>query len=144
MGIDSERVRADSAGRLIIGGVGNLAGPRMAAHRGWARRKLKAVYPALKVLDFEYAWCGRIAMTGDHLPRVVSLGENGVSIYGYSGRGIGPGTVFGQCAAEWAQVGSVDAFPVAPSQTETDRLAPLKAAYYDLGSLAVHLIGVRQ
>jgi len=136
--------RFDRAGRIIIGGVGSLAGVRASAHRNWARRKLGSIYPALVDLDLEFGWCGRIAMTDDHLPRVVPLGENGVSIFGYSGRGIGPGTVFGKCAAKWAQSGSPDAFPLALSDSRSDILAPIKAGYYDMGSLAAHLFEARR
>ena len=135
--------RFDRAGRLILGGVGNLAGLRMRPHRRWARRKLNAIYPSLAHLDFEFGWCGRIAMTADHLPRIAALGDGGISIFGYSGRGIGPGTLLGKCAATWAQSGSAEAFPLALSRVPSDRFASLKAAYYDMGSLAAHLVGAR-
>lgn len=136
--------RFDRTGRLLMGGVGNLAGMRMAAHRQWARRKVRSIYPELAHLDFEFGWCGRIAMTDDHLPRVVALGENAISIYGFSGRGIAPGTVFGKCAARWARSGDADAFPVPLSKAGSHRFAPVKAAYYDAGSLAAHIVGARR
>lgn len=135
--------RFDRTGRLVIGGVGNPAGWRSSTHRHWARRKVRSIYPALADLDLEFGWRGRIAMTDDHLPRIVALGEDGISIFGYSGRGIGPGTVFGKCAAQWAMTGAPESFPLPLSRTRSDIMAPVKAACYDLGSLAAHLVGAR-
>ncbi len=135
--------RLDRAGRLIIGGVGNLRGMRRPAHRNWARRKLRALFPALSDPAFEHGWCGRIAMTDDHLPRVALFADDAVSIYGYNGRGIGPGTVFGKCASRWAQSGSAASFPLAPCAAMDGRFAGAKTAYYDAGSLAAHILGAR-
>ena len=135
--------RLDGAGRLVIGAVGNLDGPRLSVHRRWARRKLGTLFPALADLPLEHGWHGRIAMTSDHLPRVSFFEEGAVSIYGYNGRGIGPGTMFGKCAAEWATSGDPGHFPLEPSTTRTSRFAPAKAAWYDAGSLAAHLVGAR-
>lgn len=135
--------RFDRTGRLVIGGVGKLAGWRWGTHHAWARRKIKSIYPTLADLDLEFGWCGRIAMTGDHLPRVAALGEDGISIYGYSGRGIAPGTVLGKCAARWAQTGAVDSLPLELSRSHSDPMAPAKAAYYDFGSLAAHFVSAR-
>ena len=91
--------RLDRAGRLLVGSIGNLEGPGRSVHRSWAERKLRWLFPWLATVAIEHAWSGRIAMTGDHVPTVGTIGENAISIHGYSGRGIAPGTVFGACAA---------------------------------------------
>jgi glycine/D-amino acid oxidase-like deaminating enzyme len=136
--------RRDAAGRLILGAVGSLAGAGAAAHRGWARRKLAALFPDLAEIPFEHAWFGRIAMTSDHLPKIARLGPGALDIYGYSGRGIGPGTVFGTAAAEWALTGDEAALPLAPVAPRRERLTGLRAAGFEAGAAAAHLVGVRR
>ncbi|TMV39056.1 FAD-binding oxidoreductase, partial [Thioclava sp. BHET1] len=93
-------IRTDAAGRLIVGGIGNAEGPGAAIHANWARRKLRRLYPQLGDLPFEHAWRGRIAMTGDHIPKAVEFGPNAYAVFGYSGRGICPGTVIGAAAGK--------------------------------------------
>ena len=39
-------------------------------------------------------------MTKDHIPKIVNFEENALSCFGYSGRGIAPGTLFGKTCAE--------------------------------------------
>ncbi|MBZ8133865.1 FAD-binding oxidoreductase [Afifella sp. IM 167] len=134
-------IRLDAAGRLVVGGVGSLEWAGRGLHLGWARRKMKKLYPFLGELSFQFAWSGRIAMTGDHLPRVARIGPNAVSIFGYSGRGIGPGTLFGKAAAEWVLTGAEDRFPLKLSQPKGEAFSRLKEAYYEAGSLATHMVG---
>jgi glycine/D-amino acid oxidase-like deaminating enzyme len=135
--------RRDAEGRLILGAVGRLDGPTGAAHRGWARRKLAALFPDLADQPFEHAWSGRIAMTSDHLPKVVRLGDGALDIYGYSGRGIAPGTVFGTAAADWALDGDESALPVRPIATRPERFTGLRAAGFEAGAAATHFLNVR-
>ncbi|MDX1782420.1 MAG: FAD-binding oxidoreductase, partial [Thalassovita sp.] len=68
--------RVDRAGRLILGGMGNAEGMGAAIHRNWARSKLRRVFPELTDIGFEHRWTGRIAMTGDHIPKVVEFGPS--------------------------------------------------------------------
>lgn len=91
--------RIDSLGRLIVGGIGSCEAPGASIHRTWARRKLRKLFPAIGDLEFEHAWSGTIAVTADHLPKIVAFGPNAYACFGYSGRGSGPGTVFGTQAA---------------------------------------------
>lgn len=92
-------VRLDADGRMIIGGIGNLEGPAGSVHEGWARRKLSRLYPQLSDMKFEYSWRGEIAMTSDHIPKLLRFGPVALSVFGYSGRGIAPGSLLGKCAA---------------------------------------------
>ncbi|MDF0599208.1 FAD-binding oxidoreductase [Psychromarinibacter sp. C21-152] len=130
--------RTDQAGRLILGAIGNRAGPAGAVHAAWARRKLKQLFPRLAQVPFEHAWTGRIAMTSDHLPRIVAFGPRALAVYGYSGRGIGPGTVFGAAAARALLTGSEEGLPVAPVAAHSERLTGLRSAYYEAGALLTH------
>ncbi len=133
-------LRLDREGRLIIGGVGDVTGPQGAVHRAWAARKLAQIYPHLGGTQFEHEWSGVIAMTSDHLPKVVSLGPRALSIYGYSGRGIGPGTVFGKAAARALLHGDIAALPVGIERPRAETFKSLRALYYEFGAVAVHTV----
>jgi glycine/D-amino acid oxidase-like deaminating enzyme len=130
--------RLDAEGRLIIGGVGALNHPGAGTHKAWAARKIATIFPALKNQPLEYAWFGRIAMTGDHLPKILRLGENAYSIFGYSGRGIGPGTVFGKAAAEGLLGKNEEPLPLTPIPSYSERFAGIKQIYYEFGATVIH------
>ena len=132
--------RLDAAGRLIIGGVGALNHPGAGMHKAWARRKIATIFPALKNQPLEYAWAGRIAMTGDHLPKILRLGENAYSIFGYSGRGIGPATVFGKTAAEGLLGNSEESLPLRPIHSYSERFTSIKQIYYEFGATVIHSV----
>ncbi len=133
--------RTDAAGRLLLGGIGDLDGLGSGVHRAWARRKLRALYPALSALPFESAWCGRIAMTADHLPKVLRLGKGALGVFGYSGRGIAPGTLFGEAAAAALLDDRDDLLPLAPVSGHREPLTGLRRHYYETGATLVHLLG---
>ncbi|SLN41463.1 Gamma-glutamylputrescine oxidoreductase [Pseudoruegeria aquimaris] len=135
--------RRDAAGRLIIGGIGSLEHGAGIAHRDWAARKLAQLFPALAGTPLHHAWHGRIAMTGDHVPRILSLGEGALALFGYSGRGIGPGTVFGEAAAQALVSGDASALPLAPVEHHSEPAAGLRAAWYEAGATLTHLLGAR-
>jgi len=132
--------RLDAAGRLLIGGVGSLAGPGRALHRDWARRKLAALFPRAAALPFTHGWDGRIEMTADHIPKIVAFGPRAIGIHGYSGRGIAPGTMFGKAAADWLAGGNEGMLPLPLLDGYSERLTLAKAAYYEAGATAFHLI----
>ena len=136
-------VRMDQAGRVIIGGIGNGDGPAGAVHAAWAARKLAAVYPALKSQTLRYGWSGRIAMTGDHIPKIVGFGPDAYACFGYSGRGIGPGTVFGTQIALALLAGDTGALPVAPVPMHQERVTALRASYYETGAVLIHAAAAR-
>ena len=135
----------DESGRLIIGGVGSLNGNGKAKHThiNWAHRKLKTLFPHITQYEFEYMWDGHIAMTSDHLPKITRHGTNSISLYGYSGRGIGPGTVFGKAAASWAITGNEDGLPVAITAPKTEAFTGIKASYFDMGATLNHWLSCR-
>lgn len=135
--------RTDAAGRLIIGAIGAPDGIGAAIHHGWAARKLARIFPDLAGRGFAHAWSGRIAMTPDHIPRIQRLGPRGYAAFGWSGRGIGPGVLFGRALA-LAVVGAVeDGLPLAPVDASAAPLAALRAAGIEAGARAAHFVGAR-
>lgn len=135
--------RLDAAGRLLVGAVGSLESAGGALHRSWARRKIAALFPALAEIDLEHAWFGRLSMTGDHLPKIVKLGERALSIFGYSGRGISPGTVFGRAAANYLMTGDEGVLPGGLLTGYRERMVGAKQAYYELGAALTHAVDSR-
>ncbi|CUH64483.1 Gamma-glutamylputrescine oxidoreductase [Thalassovita gelatinovora] len=136
-------LRRDAAGRLIVGGMGDSNGPSGGIHAQWARRKLRRLYPELADLPFEQSWSGRIAMTGDHIMKVLSLGPSAYSIFGYSGRGIAPGTVFGTLAAQAILHDAPDLFPAPVVARHRENLTAAKGAYYEFGATMAHAVQAR-
>ncbi|MEK9753194.1 MAG: FAD-dependent oxidoreductase [Rhodospirillaceae bacterium] len=123
--------------------MGDLDGPGGAVHAAWARRKLARLFPGRPGLEIEAAWTGRIAMTGDHVPKVLEIGPGAYACFGYSGRGIGPGTVFGTLAAEALVCGDPGRLPLMPVPAHSERFAAARGAFYDLGAALVHAVAAR-
>ncbi len=136
--------RMDAAGRLVIGAMGDLGHAGSGLHRGWAGRALARLFPALAGQPLEHAWCGRIAMTADHLPKLVRLGAGALSVFGYSGRGIGPGTLFGRDLAGALLSGDEGGLPVPVSDAYAERFTGLRQAVFETGAVLRHLVGARR
>lgn len=132
--------RTDAEGRLILGGMGNSDGPLGPFHAAWARRKLKALFPALADVPFQHEWRGKIAMTSDHIPKITALGPDGFAAFGWSGRGIGPGTVFGTALARALLSGDVSDLPLAPVPAHAESLAALRGAWIETGAALTHAL----
>lgn len=136
--------RLDQAGRLIMGGMGRLDHLAGGIHRRWLDRKLAHMFPELAGVDFHQTWYGRIAMTAEYLPKIQDLGQNALMTFGYSGRGIGPGTVFGQEMARALLGGQHDDLPVRPVSDHSLPFAGLRESYYETGATLTHLLGHRR
>ena len=132
--------RLDESNRFIIGGVGNLDHVASKIHTKWAKRKMESLFPMLKNIPIKYSWHGRIAMTNSHIPKIVKLGDNAYSIYGYSGRGIGPGTYFGKAVAECLLNNNEDYLPVSPVNDNQEQFRSIKSKAFELGATARHLL----
>ena len=136
--------RRDAAGRVIIGAIGSLDHPAAGLHRAWARRKLSALFPQLGDAPLHYAWSGAIANTADHLPKILRLGPRGYAAFGYSGRGIGTGTLFGRALARACLTGSEADLPLTPVDRHAERFCTLRGIWYETGALAAHALGSRR
>ncbi len=135
--------RLDARGRLLIGAVGALDHVGARAHRAWARRKLAALFPRLADAPLERAWFGRIAMTADHAPKILRLGPSAYAVGGYSGRGIGPGTLFGRAVADAIADEDEAALPLPALGGYSERLKTARRLYYEIGATLYHLVAAR-
>ena len=139
-GLIMSSFRLDRAGRMIVGGIGDLEGKAQPIHAAWARRKLRRTFPELGDLPFEHAWSGRIAMTHDHIPKIVRFGPDAYACFGYSGRGIGPATAFGMQSAIALLEENEDALPVAAVNDHQEVFVSAKEAFFATGSALSHAV----
>ena len=136
--------RFDAGGRLVFGSVGALRGTGAAVHRAWARRALKSLFPQMGTVRLEAGWYGWIGMTTDNLPRFHSLDRNVLSVSGFNGRGIAPGTVFGRALARRILGDrSEETLPLPATPTATPAWRTAKELGYEIGSQLVHLVEAR-
>jgi glycine/D-amino acid oxidase-like deaminating enzyme len=135
--------RFDRAGRLLFGSVGALRGTGAPIHRAWARRAIRKIFPMLADVSFEAEWYGWIGMTDDNLPRFHLLAPNVLSISGYNGRGIGPGTVFGKVLAHRILHPAETDLPLPVRELRAQKFRTVKSAVYEAGAQFVHLIDGR-
>lgn len=131
--------RRDAAGRLIIGAMG-LPERDSGLHLRWLQKKLAALFPDLAGQRLTGLWHGRIAMTRDHVPKLVRPGPGLYAIFGYSGRGIAPGTVMGLALGRGILSGDMSKVPLQAVETYRETLTTLRSAYYEAGARALHLI----
>jgi len=136
-------LRLDAEGRLIAGSIGRLDRRRRGIHAQWLRRKVRRVFPQIGDVTFNEGWHGIIATTRDHLPRLARPGEGLIAAYGYNGRGIGTGTVFGEALADYVLNEQGQALPLPLTDMKPEPLRALRAAGIELGVKAWHLFSSR-
>ncbi|MEM7543979.1 MAG: FAD-binding oxidoreductase [Pseudomonadota bacterium] len=108
--------RYDAANRLIFGCVGSDdAVGAWGGHRR-LRTGLHRVFPALKGIDIECTWSGRIGVTDDMMPRLYEPAPGVLAGLGFSGRGIAMTSVMGRALARKVLGGGNSdlPFPVSP------------------------------
>ncbi|WP_274425741.1 NAD(P)/FAD-dependent oxidoreductase [Chelativorans sp. YIM 93263] len=132
--------RRDGQGRLLLGSVGALRGSGRAVHASWARHTLRKLFPALRDIGFTHAWHGMIGMTDDHLPKFHRLDERIIGFSGYNGRGIAPGTVFGQLLARHL-MGELpeEEMPLPLTPPRAQSFPAMREAGIEWGAQALHL-----
>ncbi|WP_243612806.1 NAD(P)/FAD-dependent oxidoreductase [Shimia aestuarii] len=132
-------LRRDTAGRLIFGAMGNPEGLGHAVHRAWALKALTRLYPALEGQEIAHFWVGNIAMTSDHVPKAIRFGPNAMSLMGFSGRGIAPGTRLGRLAGAAVLSGSDQDLPLPVLEQYSERFCGTRTAYYESGARLIHM-----
>lgn len=134
--------RKDRSNRLIFGSIGRLDRLARGTHRAFAERSLRKLFPQIGKADFEYWWDGRIGMTTSHLPQIHTPAPGVISVSGYNGRGIAPGTVFGRALAR-SVMGDEAAIPLEETRITPDPWRQLKSTFFHAGAQAKHLIDRR-
>lgn len=136
-------LRLDAEGRLIVGSIGKLDRRRRGIHASWMRRKVRRMFPQIGPVSFEHGWHGDIVTTGNDLPRMSQPQPGIIAAYGYNGRGIGTGTVFGPALADYALDGNADALPLPLEPMTPEPWRALRALGIELGVKAYHFVSHR-
>jgi len=134
-------IRRDSFNRLLVGSMGKVIGSKDSglSHR-WAKKQIARIFPKLGPVEFEQAWHGQIAMTPDHLPRILELETNLFTPIGYNGRGITTGTMFGETMSGLLTGMDVADLPLPMSKLSTVRSAPIMTRLYQSAFTANQIV----
>jgi glycine/D-amino acid oxidase-like deaminating enzyme len=92
----------DPGGRLVFGGRGGF---RETEDRSFYRHivaSLQQLFPIVRNARLEFFWCGRVAVTLDHMPHILELGPGLWAGGGYNGRGVAMATAMGRLLAACA------------------------------------------
>ncbi|MCB5161204.1 NAD(P)/FAD-dependent oxidoreductase [Marinomonas algarum] len=126
--------RLDKQGRLVFGGMGGEGN----VLSNWASQRVAEMFPVLSKVEWDYCWTGQIAYSEDHLPHCQQLQRGLYSVAGYSGRGIGPGTIMGKELAEWF-TDRREALSVPTTVLRNIPMRELKRLFYEVGAQTYHL-----
>ncbi|WP_207063684.1 FAD-binding oxidoreductase [Motiliproteus sp. SC1-56] len=139
-------IRLDQAGRLILGSIGQLPDNGSRFLQGWAADRVKSLFPELypqikprgETGFWHHGWVGTIAFSPDHLPHLHQLGPNLISCVGYSGRGIGPGTIMGKAMADYVTGSPAEDLPLPLTEPKQVVGRSIREQYYARGSDLYH------
>jgi glycine/D-amino acid oxidase-like deaminating enzyme len=87
--------RRDVSGRFLMGGRGPFRDPRGPEDFAHLQAAMIDVFPALRDIEPELCWGGRVALTRDHLPHLHEPANGVTAFLGYNGRGVGLATAAG-------------------------------------------------
>ena len=129
--------------RLVFGAMGETSGTLgRYIHDGWAQRAIQRIFPNLRI-ELSQSWSGRIAMTKKKIPDIMRLGKDGYAIFGYSGRGIAPGTVLGEQFGKYSATEDESVLCLKITDKYHEKFTNLKSRYYESGARVFHVINDR-
>jgi len=129
--------------RLVFGAMGETSGTLgRYIHDGWAQRAIQRIFPNLRI-ELSQSWSGRIAMTKKKIPDIMRLGKDGYAIFGYSGRGIAPGTVLGEQFGKYSATEDESVLCLKIIDKYHETFTNLKSRYYESGARVFHVINDR-
>jgi len=129
--------------RLVFGAMGETSGTLgRYIHDGWAQRAIQRIFPNLRI-ELSQSWSGRIAMTKKKIPDIMRLGKDGFAIFGYSGRGIAPGTVLGEQFGKYSATEDESVLCLKITDKYHETFTNLKSRYYESGARVFHVINDR-
>ena len=126
--------------RLVFGAMGETSDTiGRHIHEGWAQRAIQQIFPSVKI-ELSQSWSGRIAMTKNKIPEIMRLGIDGYAIFGYSGRGIAPGTVLGEQFGKYTATEDEGDLCLKITDKYRETFNNLKSRYYETGARVFHII----
>lgn len=111
--------RRDAHGRFVIGSRGPFKESVELGDTRPLSNVVRQLFPQLADMPFEYWWCGRVAVTKDHLPHLHQLAPGIYAGLGYNGRGVAMATIMGKMLAQFATIGNGEelGLPIVPLKT---------------------------
>lgn len=108
--------RKDHTNRFLMGGRGPFREPKSNGDWAHLERVVGKMFPQLAGTEFEYRWCGRVALTRDFFPHFHEPEPGFLIDIGCMGRGVGLQTAMGKAMAAWCRSGNRKdlPFPVVP------------------------------
>jgi glycine/D-amino acid oxidase-like deaminating enzyme len=88
--------RMDRDGRFVFGGRGKLFGGADDGDMAHLQAAAQRLYPQLEDVGWDFAWGGYVAVTRDHMPRLLELAPGVFAGLGYNGRGVAMATMMGK------------------------------------------------
>ena len=79
-------------------------------------------------------------MTKNKIPDIMRLGKDGFAIFGYSGRGIAPGTVLGEQLGKFTTTEDESDLCLKITDKYFETFTNLKSRYYESGARVFHII----
>lgn len=131
-------IRRDASGRLILGSLGSADKRSTSYLRAWADRIQRHYMPQLGSVEWEYAWCGYIGFTPDHMLRLFRPAPNLLAVSGYNGRGITTGTTVGKGFADVILRGDDSALPLPIRDADPVSRRRMRSAAYESGFALYH------
>ena len=104
--------RLDHEGRLLMGGRGPFREPKGEGDWTHLARVIPKMFPQLAGVPIAFRWCGRVAVTRDHLPHLHEPAPGLLIDMGCQGRGIGLQTAMGKAMAEYIATSNAAALPL--------------------------------
>lgn len=123
--------RYDRDNRLVVGSLGYLPPDDPEKLRAWPRRTLRYLFPNLGDPKMSFKWAGTLGFTSDAIPRFHEPAPGLSMTLGYNGRGIAPGTYWGQMLAKRAMGMAASEFPLPVSPIKPARMRGLWAFFYE-------------
>lgn len=112
--------RRDASGRFLMGGRGPFHDPRGPQDFAHLKVAIADLFPALREIEPELCWGGRVALTRDHLPHLHEPASGVTAFLGYNGRGVGLATAAGLALGDHVLRPAQGAFPF-----QTTRIQPI-------------------
>jgi glycine/D-amino acid oxidase-like deaminating enzyme len=106
----------DPGGRLVMGGRGGFRETQDRAFYRHIVASLQQLFPIARNAKLEFFWCGRVAVTLDHLPYIFELGPGLWAGGGYNGRGVAMATAMGRLLADCAGGEAPEKLPLPPTK----------------------------
>ncbi|WP_237173696.1 NAD(P)/FAD-dependent oxidoreductase [Paracandidimonas lactea] len=121
--------RKDHTGRFLMGGRGPFREPRSAADWAHLKTAIAKLFPQLAGVQYQYHWCGRVAVTRDYMPHLHTPAPGLLINIGCQGRGIGLQTSMGIAMAEYLATGDEQALPLPVTRVKPLPLYALRRLY---------------